>query len=315
MRLATFSGPDAVGPRTGVVAGDRIHPLPEGLSMREVVDRGLAAAAELGRTALAAPGIALDDVRLLAPLEPASVRDFVAFEAHVEGVRRSIDRANGVPAAWYDAPAFYFTNPHAIVGPDAEVAFPHECRDRDFELEVAVVVSGDGRSLSVAQAEEHIFGYTIMNDFSARDLQGREMQVGLGPAKGKDFATGLGPFLVTADEVESHRDADGLLDLGCTVSVNDVEIGRDRLTHMGWSFAAMIAYASRDSLVTSGDVLGSGTTGDGCLAEFWGRRGERTPPPLQVGDVVRIEVDVLGTLSNTVTQAPPAPALPPFRRG
>ncbi|PJJ54371.1 2-keto-4-pentenoate hydratase/2-oxohepta-3-ene-1,7-dioic acid hydratase in catechol pathway [Mumia flava] len=330
MRLATFTdrtagagvadrtaGAGAPGrtTRVGVVRGDRVHPLDEPATMRELVERGLPAALEAGERALFGPSLALDDVRLELPLEPASVRDCVAFAEHVDGVRRSIDGASGVPDAWYDAPTFYFTNPHALYGPDTEVPFPATSVARDFELEVAVVVGREGRSLSEEDAREHVFGYALFDDFSARDLQGREMQVSLGAAKGKDFATGIGPWIVTADELDPYRDGDGFLDLWCTASVNGVEVGRDLLSNSGWTFEAMIAYASRDSLVRAGDLIGSGTVGHGgCLAELWGRRGTQDPPPLRDGDVVTIAVEHLGSLTHTVTSAPPAPAVPAPRR-
>ena len=228
-------------------------------------------------------GLPLADVRLLPPLKPASVRDFVAFEEHVQGVRQAIEGTGTVPDAWYDAPTFYFTNPHASSAQTTRSASPAQpsatssSRSRSWSASPAA-------SLSVDEAAEHVFGYTIMNDWSARDVQGREMQVGLGPAKGKDFGTTLGPWIVTADELEPYSDADGFLDLWCTVSVNGDEIGRDLLSGMGWTFETLIAYASRDSAVEAGDVLGSGTVGNGgCLAELWGRRGTQDPPPLQLG--------------------------------
>jgi 2-keto-4-pentenoate hydratase/2-oxohepta-3-ene-1,7-dioic acid hydratase in catechol pathway len=232
----------------------------------------------------------------------------------VEGVRRSVDGADGIPEAWFDAPAFYFTNPHAIVGPGEPVPRPWGCEALDFELEVAVVVSAAGTSLTEAAARDAIFGYVVMNDWSARDLQKREMQVGLGPAKGKDFCTSLGPWIVTPDELEGHRDADGFLDLACSVSVNGREVGRDTLANMGWTFETMIAYASRSSLVVPGDVLASGTTGGGgCLAELWGRAGRQDPPPLEPADVVSISVEKLGTLTNPVVEGTRPPTLTPYR--
>lgn len=323
MRLATFTttadadataGAGAGQPRTGVVSGERVHPFPPGLTMRDLVERGLDEVRRLADEALAADGHPLADVRLLAPLAPASVRDFVAFEEHVQGIRQAVTGTAGVPDAWYDGPTFYFTNPHAILGPDETVPFPAACAARDLELEVAVVVTGAGRSLSVEQARDHVFGYTIMNDWSARDLQAREMQVSLGPAKGKDFATTLGPWIVTADELEPFRDEDGFLRLWCAVSVNGAEIGRDLLSNMGWTFEVMIAYASRDSRIEAGDVLGSGTVGNGgCLGELWGRRGTQDPPPLAPGDVVTLTVEGLGSLTNVVGVAEPAPELPAAR--
>ena len=314
MRLGTYR--DSTGAEgVGVIVDDRLHPFPTGTTMRAVIDAGLEAARALGDEALRADGLALSEVRLLAPLRPASIRDFVAFEEHVEGVARAVDGSSGVADAWYDAPTFYFTNPHAVLGPDDDVRFPADSRARDLELEVAVVVGRAGSSLSVEEARAHVFGYTLMNDWSARDLQGREMGVRLGPAKGKDFATTLGPWIVTADELEPYRDPDGFLDLWCSVAVNGEEIGRDLLSNMGWTFEAMIAYASRDSRVEAGDVLGSGTVGNGgCLAELWGRRGHQTPPPLRPGDAVTLSVEGIGSVTNTVAVAPEAPPLPPVRR-
>ena len=211
-------------------------------------------------------------------------------------MRRTIDNAVGVPEAWYDAPTFYFTNPHALYGPGQPIPRPPTCRALDFEMEVACVVGSTLRSASEDEAADAIFGYTILNDWSARDLQSREMQVGLGPAKGKDFATSIGPWIVTADELPS-------LDLDCRAYVNGELIGHDRLSHMNWTFPQMIAYASRDSVVLAGDLLASGTTGGGgCLAELWGRNGSQTPPPLEPGDVVRLEVEGLGSLTGAVAR-------------
>ena len=287
-----------------VVDGDTAYPLPDGRSVGDLVQLGLARALELGAHARAGGGVPYDEGALELPFKPASIRDFVTFESHVEGVRRSVDGAAGVPAAWYDAPTFYFTNPHALYGPGQPVPRPALCRALDFEMEVGVVLGHGGSSFTEAEARESIVGYTIVNDWSARDLQAREMQVGLGPAKGKDFATSLGPWIVTADELEGHLDAGGFLDLDCRVSVNGELVGHDRLSHMHWTFPQMIAYASRDSVVVAGDLLASGTTGGGgCLAELWGRHGSRTPPPLQDGDQVRLEIEHLGSLTATTTTA------------
>ena len=312
MRLATAVVAGTA--RGGVVDGDRFHPLAPGRGVGDLVRDGLPAALAEGDAALDSPGVPLAQVVLQAPLRPASVRDFVTFEAHVEGVRRSVGGASGVPDAWYDAPTFDFSNPHAVVGPDAPVRRPAGSQALDFELEVAAVLGGGGTSLDEAEAARAVFGYTILNDWSARDLQAREMRVGLGPAKGKDFCTSIGPWLVTADELADAHDAEGFLDLACAVEVNGVEVGRDRLSAMGWTFATMVAYASRDSLVVPGDVLASGTTGGGgCLAELWGRTGRQEPPPLQPGDVVTLTVERLGALTNPVAGGGPWPPLTPFR--
>ena len=290
MKIATLrKGP-------AVIEGDAAYLLP--VPVLELIELGLERALEIGAEAVRGEPSAFEESDLLLPYKPPSVRDFVTFETHVEGVRRSIDNATGIPEAWYDAPTFYFTNPHALYGPGEPIPRPVTCRALDFEMEVGVVVGRTLRSATEAECEDAIFGYTIVNDWSARDIQSREMQVGLGPAKGKDFATSIGPTIVTADELHSARSG---LDLECKAYVNDVLIGHDRLSSMNWSFAQMIQHASRDSVVLAGDLLASGTTGGGgCLAELWGRHGSQTPPPLEPGDVVRIEVEALGTLSGAV---------------
>ena len=298
MKLATLDHDGA--PIAVVVEGDVAYPLPT--SLAHLIELGLERALEIGEQARHGSAFAYDDAALLLPYKPPSIRDFVTFESHVEGVRKSIDNAVGIPEAWYDAPTFYFTNPHALYGPGQPIPRPATCRALDFEMEVACVVGSTLRSASESEAADAIFGYTILNDWSARDLQSREMQVGLGPAKGKDFATSFGPWIVTADELAPRED--GRLDLDCRAYVNDEPIGHDRLSNMHWTFPQLVAYASRDSVVLAGDLLASGTTGGGgCLAELWGRNGEQTPPPLEPGDVVRLEVDGLGELSGGVAAA------------
>ncbi|MDP9793005.1 2-keto-4-pentenoate hydratase/2-oxohepta-3-ene-1,7-dioic acid hydratase in catechol pathway [Catenuloplanes nepalensis] len=314
MRLATYEHRGER--RAGVIGTGRLYPLPRDVSVLDLTRLGLPGALRLGRAALAgAPGPALADVRLLPPLEPPTVRDFVAFEEHVEGVVRSVSGDAAVAPEWYEAPTFYFTNPYAMIGTGDSMPVPPGCTELDFELEVAAVIGRAGTNLTPEQAHEAIFGYTILNDWSARDLQRREMKVNLGPAKGKDFASTLGPWLVTADEFAGRHDADGFLPLGMTVAVNGVEIGRDLLSNMGWPFAELVAYASRGTWVRPGDVLGSGTCGNGgCLGELWGRRGRLDPPPLKPGDAVTMTVEGIGMIVNTVVAGvdakPVAPARP-----
>jgi 2-keto-4-pentenoate hydratase/2-oxohepta-3-ene-1,7-dioic acid hydratase in catechol pathway len=309
MRFATWDAGGQVS--AGAVSEDGLHELPARTTVLGLVRAGLPAALEAGTAALSGPAVPLDGVRLLPPLDAPTVRDFVAFEEHVEGVRRSIDGVGGVVDEWYQAPTFYFTNPYALIGAHDDVPVPPGSQRFDFECEVAAVVGRDGASLTPEQAREHVFGYTVLNDWSARDLQAREMRVGLGPAKGKDSATTLGPWLVTADELEPYRDDDGFLALDMRVSVNGTEVGQDLLSNMGWPFEELISYASRGTEVRAGDVLGSGTCGNGgCLAELWGRRGELSPPPLRPGDVVEMTVEGLGTVRNRVV---PGLDLPPVR--
>jgi 2-keto-4-pentenoate hydratase/2-oxohepta-3-ene-1,7-dioic acid hydratase in catechol pathway len=274
--------------RAGIVEGDTFRAFPDGTTVLDLLRAGT-----LHTTAAGAPE-PLAGLRLLPPVQAPTVRDFVTFEQHVAAM------AGTVPDAWYDAPTFYFTNPYALIGAHDDVAVPPGCAKLDFELEVAAVIGRTGADLTPEAARDHIAGYTIFNDWSARDLQRREMQVNLGPCKGKDFATTLGPVLVTADELETYRDADGFLDLQLRVAVNGTEIGRDRLAHMGWPFEELVAYASRGTEVHPGDVLGSGTCGNGgCLAELWAT-AERPPPALVPGDVVTMTVEGIGTIRNTV---------------
>jgi 2-keto-4-pentenoate hydratase/2-oxohepta-3-ene-1,7-dioic acid hydratase in catechol pathway len=255
------------------------------------------------------------DAHLLPPVDPPSIRDFLTFEQHVEGMVRLHEPPRDVHPQWYEAPTFYFSNPHSLVGARDDVAIPPGCHVFDYELEVAAVIGRDGRDLSPATTRDHIVGYTILNDWSARDLQFDEMQVGLGPAKGKDSAITLGPWLVTADELEPYRRGDRL-DLELEVLLNGQRIGGDTLGSMAWSFEDLVAYASRGTWVRTGDVIGSGTCGGGCLAELWGRSGRRASPPLAVGDVVTMNVEGIGTISNRVVAgAEPIPVPRAARAG
>ncbi|MET9544332.1 fumarylacetoacetate hydrolase family protein [Streptomyces sp. NPDC006627] len=305
--------------RVAVVEGDgTLFPLPGVTSLTALVQEtgGLPGLLAAGAAALGAtPGPHVSRVRLLAPLQPASVRDFVTFEEHVEGVRRAVEGTGGVPEQWYAAPTFYFTNPHAIYGHGDGIPVPPGSAVLDFELEVGAVIGREGRDLTPEEAREHIVGYTVFNDWSARDLQGAEMTVGLGPCKGKDTATTLGPYVVTADELEPYRDSEGFLRLALTAEVNGEKVGEDLLSHMSWTFEEMTAYASRGTRVVPGDVLGSGTCGNGgCLAELWGRRGGQTPAPLKPGDTVTLTVEGIGTLTNTVVPGAEPVPLPTGRR-
>jgi 2-keto-4-pentenoate hydratase/2-oxohepta-3-ene-1,7-dioic acid hydratase in catechol pathway len=315
MRFATYEydGRTSCG---AVDDAERVHPLPGGVDLLDLIRAGAQALHATGAAALAAdPARHASEVRLLPPIQPPTIRDFVTFEEHVEGVRRSIDRTLGVPDAWYDAPTFYFTNPYAVIGAHDDVPLPPGCRVFDYELEIAAVIGRTGRDLAPEQARGHIIGYTLMNDWSARDLQSREMRVGLGPCKGKDTATTLGPYLVTADELEPYRDTDGFLALALTARLNGRAVGRDRLSNMSWTFEEMTAYASRGTEIRPGDVLGSGTCGNGgCLAELWGVRGEQSPAPLKPGDTVALTAQGIGTVSNTVVAGTERVAMPAARK-
>jgi fumarylacetoacetate (FAA) hydrolase len=218
----------------------------------------------------------VEDVRLRAPVpRPPSVRDFYAFERHVATARAQ--RGLEMAPEWYRIPVFYFSNPAAMLGPDDDVRFPAESSAWDYELEAAAVMGGDGG----------IAGFTVLNDWSARDLQKMEMAVGLGPAKGKDFGTSLGPVLVTPDEL-------GDLSLEMVARVNGEERSRGNLGEIHWTWEQLIEHAARDTRLVPGDVLGSGTVGTGCILEHGDGRWLRS------GDVVELEVEGIGVLRNTV---------------
>ncbi|WZH38372.1 MAG: fumarylacetoacetate hydrolase family protein [Microbacterium enclense] len=313
MRIARWADGADVG--EGFVVGSEVVPFPDGLRVAEVLAQGLPAASALFDRRDSAAARPLAEVRLLAPLVPASIRDFVAFEEHVEGVSASVDGKSEVVPEWYEAPTFYFTNPHTVRATGDVVAIP-ETQRLDVELELAVVIGAvpgsDGENLDADSAAAHIFGYTVMNDWSARDLQSREMKVRLGPAKGKDFAMTLGPWIVTADELEPFLDADGFLAVRAELFVNGELIGHDLVSNMGWPFPELVAYAARNSVVVPGDVLGSGTVGNGgCLGELWGRRGGLDPRPLEPGDEVRLVIEGVGEVVNVVGERV---AAPPVRR-
>ncbi|UOQ57438.1 fumarylacetoacetate hydrolase family protein [Leucobacter allii] len=322
MRIARWNaGTAGTAPGEGFVIGppgrERLVPFPDGSSVTEVLARGAEHAESLHATAVAGsdPGVALAEATLLAPLVPASIRDFVAFEEHVEGVSAGVEGTSHVADEWYEAPTFYFTNPHTVLAPGESVPIP-ETRRMDFELELAAVIGGvpgsDGANLDVEAARAHIFGYTIMNDWSARDLQAREMQVRLGPCKGKDFGTTLGPWIVTADELDAFLDADGFLAIRAEAHVRGELVGEDLVANMGWPFPELVAYAARNSRVVPGDVLGSGTVGNGgCLGELWGRGSALAP--LEPGDEVRLVIEGVGEIASTVGERVAAPELPPAR--
>lgn len=297
--------------------GGHLHPLGNGQGIDDLIRRGgREALLAAGEAALAAsPGPAADGVRLLPPLHPASIRDSVSFEAHIEGARKSQEGATGaVPEQWYAAPCFYFTNPHVCIGAFDDVERFPGSEQFDLELEVGVVYGAFGRNLSPADAVDGVIGYTIFNDWSARDIQRTEGQLPFGFFKGKDGAHTLGPYLVTPDELEPYRTADGLLDLTMRAWINGELIGEDSLANCAFTFEELISFASRGSHVAPGDLLASGTCHRGCLTEIWGRAGERVPPPLVPGDVVTLEVECIGRVSNRVIDPAPVPEIPKARR-
>jgi 2-keto-4-pentenoate hydratase/2-oxohepta-3-ene-1,7-dioic acid hydratase in catechol pathway len=293
-------------PVTAVVEADAVRPHP-GVGVLELLTGG-SAEADAGSP------IPLSDVRLLSPIEPASVRDFSVFEQHGEGASMALGGPDAkVQDAWYERPAFYFSNPHATTAPGDVIEPPAASTGLDLELEVAVVIGRRAKNVSVEEAGACIAGYTIFNDWSERALSAREARLPFGFHKAKDFANTFGPWIVTPDELEQYRSGDRL-NLRMTAYVNGTEIGGDTLASMAWSFPELVHFAARGSWIAPGDVIGSGTCGGGCLFELWGRNQAQDPPPLKPGDEVRLEVEGIGTLTNTVGELQPdLPALPPAR--
>jgi fumarylacetoacetate (FAA) hydrolase len=231
-------------------------------------------------------------------LRPPSLRDFYAFEGHV---RTMWERRGGeIPEAWYRLPVFYFSNVSEVRGPDDPVWCPAASHELDYELEVAALVDTPVIDLTPERAEEAIGGYTIFNDWSARDLQREETAVRLGPAKGKDFASSFGPWLVTPDELADARHGNGF-DLAMTASVNGTETSRGRWSDAQFSFGEMLARASADVHIHAGDLIGSGTVGTGCLLEV---RDATLGRYLEPGDEVVLRVERLGALRTPIVPRP-----------
>jgi fumarylacetoacetate (FAA) hydrolase len=244
----------------------------------------------------------LDQVYLHPPLpRPMSLRDFYAFEQHVTNAHKV--RGKTVANEWYQFPVFYFSNPNAVYGPGEAVPRPSYTAEMDFELEVACVIGKTGINIPVEEAESYIFGYMIFNDWSARDIQRRETKVGLGPAKAKDFASSLGPWLVTPDELQERATSrPGVYNLDMTARINGRGVSPGNWGDLHYSFGEMIARASQDVYLLPGDVIGSGTVGGGCLLEITSGLG----PWLTPGDVVELEIERLGVLRNTIVEPVPA---------
>jgi 2-keto-4-pentenoate hydratase/2-oxohepta-3-ene-1,7-dioic acid hydratase in catechol pathway len=256
--------------------------------------------ADAANEAMARPAevIGQAQARLRAPIPvPPAIRDFMSFEEHVVTSMRAI--GHSVDPVWYESPVFYFTNPAAVKGPYDDVPISPGSTKFDFELEVAAVIGRPGSDLTPEEVEDHVAGYMILCDWSARDLQTREMRQSLGPAKGKDSATSLGPAFVTPDELESHRSGKGYK-LGMRAFVNGELYSEGNWSDLYWSFGQMISYASRGTRVVPGDVIGSGTVGTGCILELSRVHGPDRYPWLQPGDQVRLEVDGLGALESRI---------------
>lgn len=251
------------------------------LAFDHAVNLGSSAGGSNGETIFHDPAA----VRLTAPLpNPPSLRDFIAFEDHIAATSKR--RGQPIPPEWYKAPVYYKGNHRTIIGPDQELRWPLNTTKLDYELELACIIGRKGVDIAERDATNYIAGYTIMNDFSARDIQFQEMACRLGPAKGKDFATAIGPCLVTPDEVPD------LASLRMVARVNGEVWSEGRFGTIHWSFPQMIEHVSRGEAIYPGDLLGSGTVGGGCGLEL-----DRY---LKRGDVVELEIQPIGILRTTI---------------
>lgn len=258
---------------------------------------------------IGAPSKGLEEIELLAPVpHPPSCRDGYAFRRHVETARRN--RHAAMIPEFDQYPVLYFTNHRSILGPGPVPCMPDHMEELDFELEAAIVICRRGRNIRAEEAADYIGGLMIMNDWSARRLQREEMLLNLGPAKGKDFATSLGPWLVTPDELKQFEmpskwgHTGTCWNLQMTCRVNGIEVSNGNLGGMDWTFAELIERASYGATLFPGDVIGSGTVGTGCFLELNGTARMQNPTHqeqwLQKGDKVELEIDGLGTLTNTI---------------
>lgn len=287
MRLVTYRA--EAGPRVGILAADGVRDAGFEGDMVALIERWPDPAAASAALTPMRDGAAMTGpiarAELLAPLRPRSLRDFLTFEGHLHNVMRGLGRP--IAPEWYDVPAYYKGMPDTVIGPEAVIPWPAYSERLDHELELAAVIGRPGRDIPRASAFEHIFGWTIWNDLSARDVQARELPLSMGPAKAKDWdgSNVLGPCLVTADELDGR-------DLAMTVRVNGETWGSARSSEMHHGFDALIAYASMAQTLHPGEVLGSGTApgGSGIEQDRW----------LRPGDVIEMEIEGIGILRNRV---------------
>lgn len=321
MKLVTYAA--AAGPRVGALRDNHVLDLQSAAAasaaafpatMLELLEQG-PGAMDRGRRLVEQASmnepwaLPLEQVRLLAPVpRPRSLRDAYAFRQHVEAARRS--RGLTMPEEYDRIPVFYYSNHNAVYGPGPVPVRRAHLERLDFELECAVVIGKAGRDIPAERADEYIAGFMVMNDLSARALQAQEMKLNLGPAKGKDFATVLGPWLVTPDELAHKRVSSpegDRYDLLMTATVNGEPVSRDSLRNMHWTFAQIIERASYGTDLVPGDVIGSGTCGTGCFLELNGSDITRDRW-LKPGDRVQLAIEELGVLDTKIALYEPAAA-------
>lgn len=271
-------------------------------NLLEIIGQGQAATLEIGEETISSPlmVLPLSEAVAVPPVDPPSVRDAMCFHDHI----RNGFQVTEVDPLHHKFPTFYFSNPASILGATEKVAISPGTQRFDYELEVAVVIGLPGHNISPAEAAKHIAGYTVFCDWSARDLQVEEMSLRLGPAKGKDGATSLGPFLVTLDELAKFKKSKGY-DLEMSVTVNGEVTSLGNWSSIDWDVEDVIAYVSRGTRLKTGDVIGLGTVGNGSLGEQRVQNIEDFRGFLQVGDNVTVSVQELGEINTVIVEADP----------
>ncbi|MGH2940993.1 MAG: fumarylacetoacetate hydrolase family protein [Solirubrobacterales bacterium] len=305
MRWATYGSTQDGQDHAALIEAGKLRALPAGIHLIDLISgegMPMEAAAVWARTT---PFEVIDfsAAKLRSPIpEPPSMRDFLSFENHYVNTRTGLGLE--VDPLFYEQPSFYFTNPAAVVDPVSEVTSAPGTEQFDFELEVAAVIGRRGSDLTLDDAEDHIAGYTMFCDWSARDLQALETPFGTGPAKGKDTATSVGPVLVTPDELEPFRSGNGF-DLEMKAFVNGKQYSAGNWNSVYWSMAQLLVFASRGTELRPGDVIGTGTVGTGSIMELAAVHGEDQYPWLVPGDEIKLQVQELGEMAGKVIPAHP----------
>jgi 2-keto-4-pentenoate hydratase/2-oxohepta-3-ene-1,7-dioic acid hydratase in catechol pathway len=300
LRWSTYVSEQDGREHAALVENGQLHGLAAGLSLLDLLEGGRESLRDAAEAALRAPFevVAEEGAEIVAPIpRPPSFRDFMAFENHYVDTRKGLNLK--VEPVFYEQPCFYFSNPAAIVGPAERIPMAPGTAQFDFELEIGTIIGRPGADLSPAEALDHVAGYTILCDWSARDLQAKETAFGTGPTKAKDTRTSIGPYLVTPDELEAFRSERGY-DLEMKAYVNGNQYSAGNWNSIYWDIPQLLAFASRGTELRTGDIVGTGTVGTGSIMELSAVHGSDRYPWLEPGDEVVLEVAQLGTLRGTV---------------
>lgn len=292
MKWASIRTPDGVRP--GVVDDGVIYVLDTNHQLIDLIADGAQSLSQAGEAARRRPQstIVWESAEVVAPLEPRSIRDSLGFHQHMRNAGGTIEPRHSL------YPQFYFSNVAAVGGPYGDIPIPPKCEQFDYELEIAAIIGRPGGNFAPDAASEHIIGYTIFNDWSARDVQMDEMALMLGTVKGKDTANTFGPLLVTADEFEDRRSGKAF-DIAMSASVNGKQLSNGNWSSIDWSMEDTVSYAARGTALRTGDAIGTGTVSTGCLIEL-NHTVDPAPGYLNVGDIVEFEVELMGSTKHRI---------------